>query len=270
MDMLNEHSDTILTKGSPEREDVIMWVELGASIMSGVGKRKSIGPVGHFYCLAMDETDISSERVRFFNTELLKRYPGLRKGKRLVNGNTHLGNKLRYVKRIFPDSCLVFLVRNPYAVSASLKRKLLEFPNLMFEIPDSRSSCINIYPRYGWDSLPIALWKKNPNIYNPEDPDSIRLFARYWRNTVLFILDQANCDNGVSFLTIRYEDILCDHQHSLANLLKYCSLSPFDDWKVLLKTDINKKRINMLSSREKAIIKEELGDSVEHFGYEHL
>jgi len=271
MDMLSGHPDLVPTTGEPEREDVVMWTELGGAIMSAIGKRNYLGPVGYFYCLPMDETDISDERIRFFHRETLRRYPQLGNGKkRLLNANAHLSNKLLYVKRIFPDASIIFLVRNPYAIVASMKNKIKNRSNFMFEVPSSISSCFNIYPKYEWNSLPQYISKTNSSVYNPEDVESIRLLARYWKNIVLYIMEQSKKLDKDSFMVVRYEDIVSDHEKSISKILKHCDLAPFNNWAVSPNPEINKGRLKELNSKECAIVRDELGDIIKDFEYEHL
>jgi len=270
MDMLSSHPELIATTGSPEREDVVMWIELGGASMSAIGNSRSVGPLGHFFCAPMDGTDISSERVSFFHRGVIRRYPQLKDRKlRLLNANTHLSNKLSYVKRILPDASLILLVRNPYAVIASLKEKLASRKDLMFEIPNSLSTCINVYPKYGWDSLPSVLQKQYPNIYNPGNPESICLLARYWKNTVLYAQKQRDDLDGISFLTIRYEDIVNDYKNTLSDIMRYCGLKSFNDWKVLPRDGVNQRRLEQLCDKEIALIRDEIGEVAESFGYKH-
>tara|TARA_B100000676_G_scaffold313542_1_gene396926 strand:- start:30671 stop:31645 length:975 start_codon:yes stop_codon:yes gene_type:complete len=269
MDMLSAHPDIFITTGSPEGEDVVMWVELAGALMAGVGKRNAIGPVGHMHCLPMDASAISDERAAFVHQGLLERYPEARRdGIRLLNANTHLGNKLGFVNKIFPDADLIFLTRNPYAVASSLKRKLQQFPNLMFEVPDAKSGCLNVYPRYGWSGLPKAVNMQNPNFFDPDDPNCVKIFARYWKNTVLYIEEQAEALN-LPIYKLRYEDLVSNHQDSMDRFLGHCGLSPFSEWKTLPIGGVNEERLSQIDRRDKDLIRDEIGDVIEAYGYEH-
>lgn len=267
--MLCEHPSLSPTTGFPDGEDTEMWVKIGGAFMAGIGGVRSRAPIGHCFCLPMDETDVSQERIDFFHAYLARKYPRLKNGDiRLLNKNPHLSNKIKYVREIFSDVSLIHVIRHPLGMIASWKVILAMYRNLLFEIPNKRSACMNIYPNRGWNRSLTTMKKVNEDLYVPSDPESIRLLARYWLNVNINILEQLRTMPDARSLKVKYEDICADQNTSLTSILDYLGLPGKTKWRLQARRDSEAKWKKVLSTEELALIEEEIKGDVEGFGYE--
>lgn len=266
--LLNEHQDLTGTTGFPDGEDTEMWVKVGGALIACFGGVHSRSPIGHCFCGAMDGNSLTQGRINYIHDYVTKKY--LKKGgpgRRLLNKNPHLSNKIKYIHTVFEDVKLIHVVRDPYAVIASWKVLLARYRNLLVEIPDSESACMNIFPNRGWGaSIPI-LKRGNPNLYDPGDVASVRLLARFWKNINLYVLKQASDVKTLAIYTVRFEDICRDQKAGLSDVLDFCELSTKSDWILRVRPAVQTKWKRVLSPREIALVDEELGESPGQFGY---
>ncbi|MBN1992348.1 MAG: sulfotransferase [Anaerolineae bacterium] len=267
--LLSEHRRLIPTRGFPDGEDTEMWVKIGGAFIAGFGGARLRTPIGHCFCLPMDDADIDPARINFMHSYLAQKYPALKRdGFYLLNKNGHLSNKLKYIHKIFPDVKLIHIIRHPYAMIASWKIILAQFGHLLVEIPKEPTTCMNLYPNQGWRRHSHVISRYNTNIYDPTRPDSVRLLARHWVNINTYIMQQLKERPDINCHLVKYEDMCLDQDRTLTALLDFCELPAKTEWVLRMDQAINYKWRTQLTEAECTIIREELEADIAKLGYE--
>ena len=267
--MLGAHPYLVPTRGFPDGEDTEMWVKVGGAFIAGFGSLKSKSPVGSCFCLPMDETDIEQSRCQSIHTYLVNKYSQLNDSqKRLLNKNPHLSNKVSFIHAIFPDVKLVHLIRHPLAVITSWKVILSQFHDIVIEIPDDLTGCMNIYPNQGWYNYTAHIGRINNNIYCSQNVESIRLLARYWLNININIVNQVERIESIDYHRISYESICVDQNAALSRLFNFCEVPEYAKCQIKARPDRNEKWKTSLTEQEVEMIRDELKGQSERFDYE--
>jgi hypothetical protein len=267
--LMAEHPNLVPTTGFPDGEDTEFWVRVAGAWIAGMGGVNSRTPVGHCFCLPMGGTDIDQVRVGFVHAQLWRRYRGLRRpGRRLLNKNPHLSNKLGFLHALFPDARVIHVIRHPYAMVASWKRLLAQYPHLLVEFPDHPNACLNIYPNNGWRPHMATACRQYPDFYDALNPTSTRLLARYWRNINTGLGRQLESLPQLACQMVHYEDLLGNQKGALNELLDFGKLPRRSEWTLQTRPHENEKWRAQLTPEECAIINDETAREAATFGYD--
>lgn len=140
---------------------------------------------------------------------------------RFFNKNPEFVMHIRFLRELFPDARIIYLIRDPRACANSMV-KLCHLvqdqeTKLRAEARDSihHSSLFVPYPR-----LPrLAEYVER---YGVAD---IRTTANLWNDSVSFV---DACASECAFLTVRYEDVLADPRSEISRILEFCELPEVD------------------------------------------
>ncbi|MAZ61358.1 MAG: hypothetical protein CMG50_04185 [Candidatus Marinimicrobia bacterium] len=146
-------------------------------------------------------------------------------------------------KKIFPDLCVVNIVRNPLDVSCSLinrqnklKKKDIANINSFF---DSFIQFLSIYRGGIYRSLKI-------NTIN----DSLELYKKYYDQTKI------NNSKGIKQLNMKFEDLINNTDDEILKLYNFCGVRNFDlnnDCKMVDKNIINKYKDSDIEYNKKLL-----------------
>lgn len=265
--LLQEHPQLIPTVGPPDGENTLFWAQTAGASISGFYKPSNMGPIGGTWCNCMRAADANEGVAERVNAELLAGYPGLRaKGRRLLSKNPHLSNKLGFLKELFPDIHLIHIVRNPYAVVASLQKMFRRFERLEVLLPSAPESCFGLLPRRG-KAAPFREAVGGSERYIDGECSSVRALANYWLNTNDFVVQQLQELGEVGYTCIRYEDLCCDMMMQAARLVSEMELSPKHKWKARVDSSAMGSWRRSLSKRDIALVSDELGEGIHRWGY---
>lgn len=226
-DLLANHPALARTTGYPDGEDHEGWIRHGKCVMAGIGNihhsKYGNGINGEQYCLHMGEEDVTDEIVRdmhaYYWNEVLERD----RGRRVINKQPHLSNKLGYVLGIFPDAKIVHIVRDCEPMVASWLAVMDEHPTLVVYWPKE-------------EPLP-CLWLMN----KPQDPVALARLARHPQffpggGSALWIDYWCKTNQGIEaqmrgredqLLTVRYEDLIGQPDRVLGEIVRFCELPRF-------------------------------------------
>lgn len=136
----------------------------------------------------------------------------------ISKNNLHIC-RIKYLKKIFPDSVILVPFRDPWQHASSLLRQHLNFVNLHAEDQFSSKYMADIgHYDFGKNLRPVDFngWLSDSHL---ADPDTITFWLQYWINAYQYILEN-NCEN-VTFLS--YEQ-LCQapqtYLEQLSNLVE--------------------------------------------------
>ena len=124
--------------------------------------------------------------------------------------STHLLNKVPFVTRVLPGVKVVFIVRDVYAQTASLKRhaeKQLE-KGVAIRFPKAESACWSIGDAKPGDTTAIP----------------ISDLAKMWLRLNTMALRELSALDGEQVHVIRYEDLVNDQSHSLRKVFDFLQL----------------------------------------------
>lgn len=191
-------------------------------------------------CEGLTSSDINSDQVYqmsnyFFNAirsskgivRTLMRFKELNKKKtgRLfydwvdvypMNKSTHLINKIGFVNGLFPKSKIIFIVRDIYAQSASLKAHFNnnhKKNNIVAEYPDSPTSCWTIH-QHSEDT------KNKTNCY----PGNFQVLPKMWLRLNTLAINQLLEMNDDSYLVVKYENLIENQEHEFQRIFKFLNL----------------------------------------------
>lgn len=222
--LVRQHPGLCATTGYPDGEDHVGWNEHGGCYISGLGRiEREGGHTGYHYCLHMDENDVDEATVqsmhRFYREDVL----GGDRKRRVLNKCGHLSNKLRYVRRIFPDAKFVHIVRDCLPVVASWVVIMQQQKEQVLYWPDSPYPCFWVMPAPKGPGRE-AVFAREDRIY---PGGGILRLVDYWTETNRNIPKQLE-DRPDQLLTLKYEDLCADPKKTLARIWDFCELPQAD------------------------------------------
>ncbi len=126
---------------------------------------------------------------------------------------------------------------------------------------------MNLFPNRGWHhAVPVAR-RHNPDLYNPNDPGSIRVLARHWRIVNATLRREGPDLPGSRYCLVRYEDLIENQEAELERLLAFCGLPRKQGWKMQTRKPRREKWETELSLEELRLIDAELAKEAGDFGY---
>lgn len=140
---------------------------------------------------------------------------------RFFNKNPEFTVHIRFLKELFPDAKIIYLVRDPRTCANSM----VKLCNLI------RTQEAKLRDKFGKGSGPAGAFVPYPRLpklaeyvalYGAAD---IRTTANLWNDSVSFV---DACASDCSFLTVRYEDILAEPRSEIAKILDFCELPEAD------------------------------------------
>jgi hypothetical protein len=261
--LLAAHPELIPTLAPPDHEDHEGWMHFGGALISGTGDDGQVS--GREYSPSMDESQVTEAVVRSMHAYYHDHVTGRDGGKRVVNKNPHVSNKLRYVRRIFPDARFVHVIRDVVPFVGSWKHMLdREMPNVLAYWPDEAFPNIWHFP---FKDDPMG--RSRQDLFAGQDRiypgGGFRRLPEFWAKVNANIPVQL-ADTPSQLMTIRYEDLCADPGGVLRGIQDFLGLRPF-----LVPTDAirsaNDKSRQVLSAEEQGICMEVGADTRRRFGY---
>jgi len=223
-DLLSQHPNLIRTTGYPDGEDHEGWIKHGQCVMAGIGNvshdKYGSGINGEQYCLHMTEEHATDEVKNAMHGYYRRDVLGMSIGKRVINKQPHLSNKLRYLLGIFPDAKIIHIVRDCQPMVASWLAMMDSHPGLTIYWPkDEPYPCFWLLPK---PSSPLAerVIAQHPCFF---PGGGAALFADYWLKVNQGIPDQM-LGREQQLITIKYEDLVADPRAVLSKLVQYSEL----------------------------------------------
>jgi len=135
-----------------------------------------------------------------------------------VNKSPHLINKVLYVDALFPGAKFIFIIRDIYAYSASLKSHFLrdyEENSKVSIQPDSYADC---WSRMEESEIPADL--KN----NPRFPQDFGTIPKMWIRLNKIGLESIQKLDKDQFIVINYEELISNQELTFKKLFRFLSL----------------------------------------------
>lgn len=266
-DIIASHPDLARTSGYPDGEDHEGWIEHGKCVMAGIGNvhhsSYGNGINGQQFCLHMTADDVTEKIVHdmhdYYWRDVLKK----RNGKRVVNKQPHLSNKLDYVLGIFPDAKIVHIIRDCEPMVASWLAVMDEHPSLVVYWPKEESfPCFWLMPK-PHDAVALARLERHGQFF---PGGGAALWIDYWCkvNTGIETQMQGRSDQ---LLTIRYEDLIRTPSSVLACITSFCDLSDHEFQTEHLQRDTHQKHTRRMTEGLHQTILEESRSVRTRFGY---
>ena len=226
--LLSQHPKLVPTQGYPDGEHHEGWIKHGRCVMAGIGnvhhEKYGSGINGQQYCLHMSAEHASAEIVRAMHSYYERDVLGLSIGKRVLNKQPHLSNKLRYVLEIFPDAKIIHIVRDCKPMVASWMTLMNDHPSLNIYWPkDERYPCFWLFPKPK-DQSALNLLENHAQFY---PGGGAGLFVDYRVKVNEGIVEQMN-GRAAQLTTIRYEDLVTDPQQVCREMTDRAQLSQFE------------------------------------------
>ncbi|MFN0106297.1 MAG: sulfotransferase family protein [Bryobacteraceae bacterium] len=133
--------------------------------------------------------------------------------RRFFNKNPEFLVHIRFLKELFPDARIIYLIRDPRACANSMVKlcRLVQAQEVKLRGGSSPAGLFVPYPRLPKLAEYVAR-------YGAAD---IRTTANLWNDSIPFV---EACASECSFLTVRYEDILADPTAEISKILDFCEL----------------------------------------------
>lgn len=142
-------------------------------------------------------------------------------GRRFFNKNPAHLTFIRLINDVFPDAKIVYLIRDPRACANSMVKLCQMVQAQEVRVRGKRNG------KSGKDLfVPYPRLPKLAEYVAEYGAADIRTTANLWNDSVEFVDARAA---EVSFLTVRYEDILADPAAVISKILKYCELPEVDE-----------------------------------------
>lgn len=268
--LLSQHPQVAKTTGYPDGEDHEGWIKHGQCVMAGIGnathKNYQSGITGNFFCLHMDDDDASSDIIAnmhsYYWNEVLHRHDG----RRVLNKQPHLSNKLKYLLKIFPDAKIIHVIRQCEPTVASWLAVMREHPTVIAYWPfHEKLPCLWLFPKPETSST-LRCIGRNGAFYPGGGEE---LFIDYWNKINQGIVQQMD-NNQSQLLTVRYEDVILNTQETLQRISDFSELKTFEFAADSVLRDTAKRHSKLITPELKKAIFERTKTTNEQFGYQHL
>ncbi len=224
-DIISQHPDVSRSTGYPDGEDHDGWIRYGNCPMSGIGNRASdvygSGINGRHYCPHLDSSDLTNETV-----DLMRNYvfDAISKGggKRFLNKQPHLSNKIDYLLGIFPDAKIIHIVRECRLVVASWIMVMRQHESLMAYLPEEKYPCLWLFER-PVRAEEISCLKRNKRF---SIGDEKRMWVDYWCKVNMGIASQM-MRRLHQLCVVRYEDLLRDPESLMGAINEFLDLDEY-------------------------------------------
>jgi len=156
-----------------------------------------------------------------------------------MNKSTHLVNKLGYLNGLFPESKIVFIVRDIYGQSASLKKHFLlgnQTKGNFAVLPDDDFSCWTIQLKN--ESV------DNSNVF----PPNFNIIPQMWIRLNYIALKQLSLMDQNNYILVKYEDLIEDEARQFTRIFNFLNLSNQHQKKI---DKISKKQITFKNTSTK-------------------
>jgi hypothetical protein len=262
--LLSEHPLLVQTPGYPDGEDHVGWIEHGRCAISGLGATPDIdqGHTGGHLCLAMNEWDARPEAVEAMHLHYLENVLQGDASRFVINKNSHLSNKLRYVRQIFPDARFIHIVRDCAPMVSSWINEMTLQRHQMLYWPECELPCFSVLPRPS-DPAARAALGRNDRCF---PGGGMMRLVDYWIALNSHIAPQL-ADTPGQLITVRYEDLLAAPLDTLARLWEYLDLEPLSTVGIRVRHDNNAKFRRHLDAHTIAHIEERARPLREELGY---
>ncbi|MDJ0508692.1 MAG: sulfotransferase [Crocosphaera sp.] len=230
--LLQFHPQLSPTKGYPDGEDHLNWLEYGNCRLSGFGHPDvGEGTTGISECLHMNRDDVTPEIVQrmssYYYYEVLQEDPH----KRVLTKCPHLSNKLDYVLGIFPEAKFIHIIRDCLPVVASWMKVIDQFyPHLLVYLPETEYPCFSIISDKNSPEAQSILNQQSRIYYTGSDPE---MFVNYWCEVNRNIPRQLPQKDD-QLLTIKYEDLIVEPLSILNQICDFCELESMGEVKVAI------------------------------------
>lgn len=266
-DIVSQHPGLARTTGYPDGEDHSGWIEHGRCVMAGIGNAShsdyGSGINGQQYCLHMTKDDVTEEIVRDMHDYYWKDVLKECRGKRVVNKQPHLSNKLDYVLGIFPDAKIVHIVRDCEPMVASWLALMDEHPSLVVYWPlEEVFPCFWLMPKPK-DVVALACLERHSQFF---PGGGSALWIDYWCKVNLGILRQMQ-GRSAQLLTIRYEDLVSRPKDVLYRITSFCNLESHDFSVDHLQTNTANKHTDKMTPDFQRMVSEQARPVRAAFGY---
>lgn len=266
-DLIGQHPTIKKTTGYPDGEDHDGWIKYGHCVMAGIGNHNSTrfgdGINGYQYCLSMTENDLNDDIVKKMHSYYFNHVLQKDAGKRSLNKQPHLSNKLKYLLGIFPDAKIIHIIRDCEHMVASWKAIMKAISSLILYLPPNEEIPCFWLMKQPIDPIARKCLGDNRNFY-PGGGEEI--FIDYWNKVNIGIPKQMT-QLPEQLLTIRYEEIIKNPKLTLNRIFDYCELDSYDIVHDHIQTDTFRSHIGLMNKelRQKIIVK--TVETREYFGY---
>lgn len=223
-EILSEHPDLVRTTGYPDGEDHEGWIRYGKCVMAGIGNvhhsHYGNGINGQQFCLHMTREDVTEDIIGDMHNYYWENILEKRGGKRVLNKQPHLSNKLDYVLGIFPDAKILHIIRDCEPMVASWLSVMDDHPSLVVYWPKGEAlPCFWLIPKPS-NAVALARLDRHEQFF---PGGGSALWIDYWCNVNVGIERQMQGKTD-QLLTIRYEDLLRKPNEILARITSFCGL----------------------------------------------
>lgn len=134
-----------------------------------------------------------------------------------MNKSPHLTNKIPYIHALFPESKIIFIIRDIHAQSASMKSfadKLFISKKKVYFAPNDEKSC--------WSFLPIDEIPNSENYY----PKKFSVLPEMWIKLNYIALKELSKIPTEKRIIIQYEDLVNEQSHILKKVFDHLNMEP--------------------------------------------
>jgi hypothetical protein len=231
-----------------------------------------------------EEADATPRVVRYIQRRFL-RYQEKYGGLRVLEKTPSNTMRIPYVRRIFPSSQIVYIVRNPLDQLSSSEvqwRSSIRFSKLISRIKETPTLQLPYYARRLFVDLfrkkllksdYVSTWGvRYPGIQNDMQSHSVEeIIAKQW----VACSQQARSDLEAlpnnAYISVKYEDVVRDPVPAMENICDHLKLSLSDEMKSMIEEKTRKSRQGMWNRLPQGtLIKcvDILRDEMELLGYD--
>ncbi len=222
---LSEHPQLLKIKGELNEE----WTKIGGvdcSVYCHFADQTSFNESTQKAMLDLFQTEIEHSKSIFKHLERTKKLIEKQGGRIFydwnniipMNKSTHLVNKISYVHTLFPKSKFIFIVRDIYAQSASLK--------VHFNANHSRTGFYFHKPISDIDCW-VMLGNKKDNDYvnQPKFPGDFSIIPEMWIRLNKIALNELNKLPNEQVLFVNYEKLTTNQPTELKRIFDFLQLN---------------------------------------------
>ncbi|HUN23510.1 MAG TPA: sulfotransferase [Anaerolineales bacterium] len=181
------------------------------------------------FCCFMDETNQKPYQAQLISDEFNKRYKkhGRFKNKNayFLNKNPHLCNKIRLLKTIFPESYIIWIMRDMYSVIHSLSalfEKIYTSKNYFHYWPEASSKetfrCFSCFDKNFVNKYNVRKDRLFPG-------GNMEYLAEYWLESNLSLADYYSEHSSSKLFRISEEELIAEPHKKLSEICDFLAIN---------------------------------------------